>query len=77
MINPKGTRVILKDGNVEKALRKLKKKVQRNNTLQDVRERQHYVKPSTKRQEARAAAKRRWERYVRSQQLPTKPRGSW
>ena len=77
MINPKGTRVILKDGNVEKALRKLKKKVQRNNTLQDVRERQHYVKPSTKRQEARAAAKRRWAKHVRSQELPVKPRGKW
>ena len=77
MSKQNGTRVFVKDGNVEKALRKLKKKVQRNNTLQEVRERQEYKKPSTRRQEARAAAKRRWERQLRSQQLPVKPRGTF
>jgi len=70
----KGTRIEVRDGNVEKALRKLKKKVQRSNILQDVRDRQHYEKPSTKRQKAKAAAKRRWEKHVRSQTLPVKPR---
>jgi len=77
MINPKGTKVFVKDGNVEKALRKFKKKVQKSDILQEVRGRQHYEKPSTTRQLKRTAAKRRWERYVRSQQLPTKPRSSW
>ena len=53
MIKPKGTKVYVKDGNVEKALRKLKKKVQRSNILQDVKERQNYVQPSQKRKAAK------------------------
>jgi small subunit ribosomal protein S21 len=77
MSNRNGTRVFVKDGNVEKALRKLKKKVQRNNTLQEVKERQSYVQPSQKRKAAKEAAKRRWAKHVRSQQLPTKPRGTF
>jgi small subunit ribosomal protein S21 len=77
MIKPTGTKVYVKDGNVEKALRKLKKKVQRNNTLQEVKERQSYVQPSQKRKTAKEAAKRRWAKHVRSQELPVKPRGKW
>jgi small subunit ribosomal protein S21 len=77
MIKPTGTKVYVKDGNVEKALRKLKKKVQRNNTLQEVKERQNYVQPSQKRKTAKEAAKRRWAKHVRSQELPVKPRGKW
>ena len=46
MINPKGTKVYVKDGNVEKALRKFKKKVQKADFLQDIRERQQYTQPS-------------------------------
>ena len=77
MIKPTGTKVYVKDGNVEKALRKLKKKVQRNNTLQEVKERQNYVQPSQNRKTAKEAAKRRWAKHVRSQELPVKPRGKW
>jgi len=77
MINPKGTKVYVKDGNVEKALRKLKKKVQKGNVLQEVKERQSYVQPSQKRKAAKEAAKRRWAKHVRSQELPVKPRGKW
>ena len=77
MIKPTGTKVYVKDGNVEKALRKLKKKVQRSNILQDVKERQNYVQPSQKRKTAKEAAKRRWAKHVRSQELPVKPRSKW
>jgi len=77
MIKPKGTKVYVKDGNVEKALRKFKKKVQQGNVVQEVKERQNYVQPSQKRKAAKEAAKRRWAKYVRSQELPVKPRGKW
>lgn len=57
-----GRRVSVKDGNVEKALRKFKKKVNDSKVLQDYRERQEYVKPTTKKKVAKSAAKKRWER---------------
>lgn len=38
--------VIVKGNNVEKALRILKKKVQKNGLLKELRDRQYYQKPS-------------------------------
>jgi small subunit ribosomal protein S21 len=56
--------------NVEKALRKLKKKVADSGVLMEVREREAYIKPTTRRKLKKAAARKRWEKYLRSQQLP-------
>jgi len=67
-----GRTVEVRDGNVEKALRKLKKKVNNSKVLMEVREREAYVKPSTKRKLAQGAAKSRWKKYLRQQQLPPK-----
>ena len=67
-----GRTVDVRDGNVEKALRKLKKKVNNSKVLIEVREREAYVKPSTKRKLAQGAAKSRWKKYLRQQQLPPK-----
>ena len=41
----KGRRVIVQDGNFEKALRKFKKKITDQGLLQEVRDRQEFVKP--------------------------------
>jgi small subunit ribosomal protein S21 len=67
-----GKVVIVKDGNVEKALRKFKKKVQESGLLDDLRARETYEKPTTKRKRAKGAAKARWRKQLRSQQLPKK-----
>ena len=67
-----GRTVQVRDGQVDKALRKLKKKVNNSNVLMEVRERQQYVKPSTKRKIAKSAAKKRWQKYLSQQQLPSK-----
>lgn len=67
-----GRSVMVNDGNVEKALRKFKKKIQNANLLQELRERETYVKPTTRRKTARSMAKKRWQRYTQSQQLPPK-----
>jgi len=67
-----GRSVSVKDGNVEKALRKLKKKVTNSRVLMEVREREHYVKPSTKRKLAQGAAKSRWRKKVNQDKLPPK-----
>ena len=65
-----GRSVIVGDGNVEKALRKFKKKIANSGLLLDLRSRETYVKPTTRRKTAKGLAKKRWQRYVESQQLP-------
>ena len=68
----KGRRVIVQDGNFEKALRKFKKKITEQNLLQEVRDRQEFVKPTTQRKIAKSKAKSRWKKHLRDQQLPPK-----
>lgn len=60
------------DNNIEKALRKLKKKLTESGLLQEVRERQEFVKPTIKKKIAKSQAKRRWKKHLRDQQLPPK-----
>lgn len=68
-----GRKVIVgQDGNVEKALRKFKKKITESGLLQEVRDRQEFVKPTVKRKLAKSQAKRRWNKHLRDQQLPPK-----
>ena len=67
-----GTVVIVRDNQVEKALRKLKKKLSDSAKLQTLREREFYEKPTSKRKRARNAARRRWLKQLNSQKLPEK-----
>lgn len=67
-----GKTVFVKDGNVEKALRKFKKKVQDSGLLQELRDRETYEKPTTQRKRKKSAAKNRWRKQLASQQLPKK-----
>lgn len=65
-----GRTVFVNDGNVEKAMRKFKKKIQNSGLLLELRERETYVKPTTRRKLKKGAAKSRWKKHLRSQQLP-------
>ena len=65
-----GRTVLVQDGNVERALRKFKKKIQNSGILLDLRERETYQKPTTRRKMKKGAAKSRWRKFLRSQQLP-------
>jgi len=56
----KGLNVEVRNDNVNDALRKFKKKVQEDGKLQEVKEREEYIKPSVKRARAAAAARSRW-----------------
>lgn len=67
----KGSTVIV-DGDVNKALRKFKKKVEESGILETVREKMFYEKPTTKRKRAKGAAKARWKKKLRNEQLPPK-----
>lgn len=71
-MNTRGRRVLVQDGNVEKALRKFKKKILESGLLQEVRDRSQFVKPTVERKVAKAQAKRRWQKYLRDQSLPKK-----
>ena len=55
MVN--GSTVYVKNDNVEQALRKLKKRLQDNGMLQDLRDREFYEKPTAARKKKAAAAK--------------------
>jgi small subunit ribosomal protein S21 len=64
--------VYVKDGNVERALRKFKKKIVESGLLEELRGRETYEKPTTKRKRKKGAAQARWRKQLRSQQLPKK-----
>ena len=64
--------VYINDGNVEKALRKFKKKIQDSGLLEELRERQTYEKPTTQRKRKKGSAKARLRKRIRDQQLPKK-----
>jgi len=67
-----GKKVIVHDNQVEKALRKFKKKVADSGLLQEVRDRQEFIKPTIKRKLAKSQAKRRWKKKLEEQLLPKK-----
>lgn len=65
-----GRTVFVHDANIEKALRKFKKKVQSSNIMNDLRAKEFYEKPTSARKRKKAAACNRWRKYVQSQELP-------
>lgn len=67
-----GSKVFVKDDQIEKALRRFKKKVAESGKLQELRDREFYEKPTTQRKRAASAAKNRWQKKLAAQQLPKK-----
>jgi len=71
--------VLVRDNNVDQALRVLKKKMQREGVFREMKLRGHYEKPSEKRVRERAEAIRRARKLARKKLqreglLPMKPR---
>jgi len=66
-----GLRVEVGD-NFNSALRKFKKKVDDSGLLMQVINRREYEKPTTVRKRKKGAAKARWKKHLRDQQLPPK-----
>jgi small subunit ribosomal protein S21 len=58
-------RVIVRDNNVEQALRALKRKLQREGIVREMKQRRAYEKPSEKRVRERAEAIRRVKKQAR------------
>jgi len=63
-----GLTVEVRNGDVNAALRRFKKKIAEDGILQEYKERQHYVKPSEKRKKAKAAGRARWLKKLRKRQ---------
>lgn len=68
----KGTRVIVGDLPLNVALRKFKQKVDDSGKLEELKERMFYEKPTTARKRAKGAARSRWLKKLRDNQLPKK-----
>jgi small subunit ribosomal protein S21 len=69
----KGTAVILRDGDdINRALRKFKNKIEDSNKLKDLQKKEFYEKPTTMRKRKAGAAKARWKKKLKEQQLPQK-----
>ena len=57
--------VNVRDGNVEQALRVLKKKMQREGIFREMKLRRHYEKPSEKKAREESESIRRWRKLER------------
>lgn len=68
-----GRTVVLKETeNINQALRRFKKKVEESNILEDLRQKEFFEKPTSKRKRAKSAAIARWKKKLRDAQLPPK-----
>ncbi|MCY4185759.1 MAG: 30S ribosomal protein S21 [Rhodobacteraceae bacterium] len=61
--------VIVRDNNVEQAIRVLKKKLQREGVFREMKLRQHYEKPSQKKAREKSEAIRRSRKLARKRAL--------
>lgn len=68
----RGRSVLVQDNNVDRALRKFKKKIQTSGILDDLRAREFFEKPTTEKKRKRSAAVNRWRKKLADQQLPKK-----
>lgn len=57
--------VVVRDNNVEQALRALKKKMQREGVFREIKLRRHFEKPSIKKAREKAEAVRRYRKLER------------
>ncbi len=68
-----GTGIVLKEHeNISQALRRFKKKIEEAGTLDTLRAKEFYEKPTTERKRKKGAAKSRWAKKLRDAQLPKK-----
>jgi small subunit ribosomal protein S21 len=72
-VRANGSTVYVKDNeNINQALRRFKKKIDDSGLLEELRQREFYEKPTTERKRKAGAAKARWNKKLREQQLPKK-----
>jgi len=68
----RGNSVIVGDLPLNVALRKFKQRVEESGILEDTRKKMFYEKPTTTRKRKAGAAKARWQKRLRDNELPKK-----
>ena len=69
----KGTGITVREGeNINQMLRRFKRKVEEAGTLETLRAKEFYEKPTTARKRAKGAAKARWRKKLQKDSLPPK-----
>jgi small subunit ribosomal protein S21 len=64
--------VFVHGNNFEGAMKKFRKKVSQSNILNELREKEFYIKPTLRKKLKKNSAKARWKKYLDSQELPKK-----
>lgn len=68
-----GSTVFLREGeDVNRALKKFKNRVEESGKLKDLQKKEFYEKPTTTRKRKASAAKARWLKKLKDQELPKK-----
>lgn len=67
-----GNKVIVGDMPLHVALKKFKQKVDNSGILETIKEKMFYEKPTTVKKRKQGAAKARWRKKLREQELPKK-----
>jgi small subunit ribosomal protein S21 len=62
-----GTKIYVKNNDIGRAMRKLKKLMQQEKIFQTLKEKEFFEKPSLKRKRAKASAVKRWQKYLAQQ----------
>ena len=57
--------VVVKNGNVERAMRTLKKKLQKEGLLKELKQKHYFEKPSAKRKRKKAEGIKRYQRNLK------------
>jgi small subunit ribosomal protein S21 len=68
----RGSKIIVGDMPINVALRKFKQKVDDLGTIEEVKSRMFYEKPTTTRKRRKGAARARWLKKLNDQSLPKK-----
>lgn len=68
----KGLKVIVGDLPLNVALKKFKQKVDDSGKLEELKSRMYFEKPTTERKRKKGAARARWLKKLRDQELPKK-----
>lgn len=69
----KGTGITVREGeNINQSLRRFKRKVEEAGTLDTLRKKEFYEKPTTERKRKKGAARARWLKKLEKEQLPPK-----
>ena len=65
------TKIVVKDyEDINRALRRFKKKIEESGVLEDLRKKEYYEKPTTQRKRKKGAAVNRHKKKIEKEQLP-------